>query len=232
MTITEQNFFNVLSDALWNRPLNLENPIEYDEILKLSASHQLLALVFEKLCDSIEFKASSSYKKAYMEVMMTVISQTQRTEIFLDIYKKLLGLGIQPIVMKGIICRELYGKYKDHRPSSDEDLLVLPKDFSMICQFFISEGYKSNMNPDDIDLNELQAISFWKENGGHFEIHINPIGKSNELSCLMDSYFHDVFKDSIVEEINGVKIKSMSHTNHFLFLVFHALGILSAAASV
>ena len=221
MNTSEQNFFNILSSALWDKPLFLDNP-DYKEILDISISHHLMPLVFEKLCEDSNFKATQLYSKAKMNVMLKVIGQAQRTNIFLDVYKKLNEQGIYPIVMKGIICRMLYGKYADHRPSSDEDILVLPEDFHKTCEFFKSEGYDSNMNPDEVDLNNLQAISFFNNNGGHFEVHVNPIGKGNELSSLMDSYFHDVFKDSIEFEINGVKIKSMSHTNHFLFLVFHA----------
>ena len=222
MNISEQNLFNILSSALWNKKVELVEPIDYDAILRIAGSHQILAVVFEKLCENEDFKKSTVYSKAYMEVMMTVIGQTQRTKIFLDVYRRLNNLEIYPIVMKGLICRSLYGKYEDHRPSSDEDILVLPEDFYKTCEFFKSEGYESNMNPDEIDLNELQAISFFNKNGGHFEVHVNPIGKGNELSTLMDSYFHNVFKDSIEEEIHGVKIRTMSYTNHFLFLIFHA----------
>ena len=222
MTPTEQNFYNILSEALFEKQTELVNPVDYDAILEIAARHQLFALVFEKLCEDSIFKATQLYSKAKMNVMLKVIGQAQRTNIFLDVYKKLNEQGIYPIVMKGIICRMLYGKYADHRPSSDEDILVLPEDFHKTCEFFKSEGYDSNMNPDEVDLNNLQAISFFNNNGGHFEVHVNPIGKGNELSSLMDSYFHDVFKDSIEFEINGVKIKCMSHTNHFLFLIFHA----------
>ena len=221
MTPTEQNFYNILSGALWDKPLFLDNP-DYKEILDISISHHLMPLVFEKLCEDSNFKATQLYSKAKMNVMLKVMGQAQRTQIFLELYKKLNEQGIYPIVMKGIICRMLYGKYADHRPSSDEDILVLPEDFHKTCEFFKSEGYDSNMNPDEVDLNNLQAISFFNNNGGHFEVHVNPIGKGNELSSLMDSYFHDVFKDSIEFEINGIKIESMSHTNHFLFLIFHA----------
>lgn len=222
MTLSEQNFFNILSSALSDKPLSLNAPVEYGKILEIAVSHQIMPLVFEKLCEDAAFKQTPLYAKSKMQVMLKVMGQTQRTEIFLDLYKKLNKQGIYPIVMKGILCRELYGKYADHRPSSDEDILVLPGDFHKICEFFKSEGYKSNMNPDEVDLNELQAISFFHKNGGHFEIHVNPIGKENELSALMDSYFHDAFADSIYEEIKGVQIRSMSYTNHFLFLIFHA----------
>lgn len=38
----------------------------------------------------------------------------------------------------------------------------------------------------------------------------------------MNDYFHDVFESSIDTECHGLKIKAMSHTEHFLFLVLHA----------
>jgi len=54
---------------------------------------------------------------------------------------KLAQQGIYPIVMKGMICRQLYGDLGEHRPSSDEDILVEIKDFYKVQEILEKEGY-------------------------------------------------------------------------------------------
>ena len=42
------------------------------------------------------------------EVIRQVMIQSRRTEEFLMLYKKLLEEGLTPLVVKGIICRNMY----------------------------------------------------------------------------------------------------------------------------
>ena len=47
---------------------------------------------------------------------------------------------MQPLVMKGIVCRSLYPK-PDLRPSGDEDLLIPEKDFAAVDAYFMRKGF-------------------------------------------------------------------------------------------
>lgn len=49
--------------------------------------------------------------------------QTMRTNEFLELNKKLHAAGVRPLVVKGIICRNLYPQ-PDYRRFGDEDVLV------------------------------------------------------------------------------------------------------------
>ena len=37
-------------------------------------------------------------------------------------------------MMKGLICRQLYGEYCDHRPSGDEDILIRKAEYKQVQQ--------------------------------------------------------------------------------------------------
>lgn len=56
--------------------------------------------------------------------MSIVAGQARRAEAFLSLYQQFIKANMHPLVMKGIICRQPYGDFCDHRPSGDEDILI------------------------------------------------------------------------------------------------------------
>ncbi len=73
--------------------------------------------------------------------MSIVAGQARRTEAFLSLYKEFVKADIHPIVMKGLICRQLYEEYCDHRPSGDEDILIQKSEFELVQQILVKNGY-------------------------------------------------------------------------------------------
>ena len=63
--------------------------------------------------------------------MQSIFQQVSRTALFLSDEKELAHLGVQPLVMKGIVCRSLYPK-PDLRTSGNEDLLITEKDIATV----------------------------------------------------------------------------------------------------
>mgnify|MGYP002120156504 CR=1 FL=1 len=45
-------------------------------------------------------------------------------------------------MMKGLICRQLYGEYCDHRPSGDEDILIRKAEYKQVQQIPQEIGYR------------------------------------------------------------------------------------------
>lgn len=90
----------------------------------MSKKHNLLPLIFEKASEDNNFVGLPVYQRLALETMSIVAGQARRTEAFISLYSKFVNEDIHPIVIKGIICRQLYGDLCDHRPSSDEDILV------------------------------------------------------------------------------------------------------------
>ena len=85
------------------------------------------------------------------QAMQSILQQVSRTARFLSDEKELTQLGVQPLVMKGIVCRNLYPK-PDLRPSGDEDLLIPEKDFSAVDAYFMRKGFvrdKETAMPND-----------------------------------------------------------------------------------
>lgn len=126
--------------------------------------------------------------------------------------------------MKGIICRQLYGEFCDHRPSGDEDILIHKSEYESVEDIFIKNGYfpdKEHITEEQKD--ELQEITFSSTNTGlTIEVHLNLMGYGNQLQTKMNAYFESVFDNCIEVEIDGVPVITMCATDHFQYLVLHA----------
>lgn len=226
LTKTDETFLNLLSASIHLSSagtLHL-NSDEWHEVLTLAQSHNVLPLVFEKVSECEAFTILPEYQSLTVEIMATVAGQARRTADFFEIYREFLKNEIHPIVMKGLICRQLYGELCDHRPSGDEDILIRKSEYEQVCQILLSNGYIPEFqNVTAAQLDELQEITFQcNQNGLTIEVHVNPIGHEDGWRRQMDNYFQNVFQNSREEIIDGVPVTTMGHTDHLLFLILHA----------
>lgn len=218
------SFLRLLDGIMHHKTISFINLISYSELLSIAQSHNVYSLICEKLKEYHEFIESVFYKAAITKQMQIIAGQLQRTYAFLEVYQAFLKQEIRPIVMKGIVCRQLYGELCNHRPSADEDLLIRKSDFQAIWNILCSQGYipeRQGITPNQ--LSELQEISFYHPQYKlTIEVHTNPIGIENDIRRRMNDCFQDVFDHMKKIEIEGTEIWTMSDTDHFLFLIFHA----------
>ncbi|MGN0114200.1 MAG: nucleotidyltransferase family protein [Monoglobaceae bacterium] len=222
---TTHNFFILLSGAVCdNAPSDLISPIDWEKILKLAQYHNVYSLVFEQASKYPEFANSSYFDKHMIKATKQVAYQSKWTYEFLKLYCSFAENGLFPIVVKGIVCRQLYGRLCDHRPSGDEDILVKKEDYLTAKSILESSGYSADFESITADqLNELQEVTFYNSSTKlKIELHVNLMGKGNDLRRNMNDCFTDVFDSCIETEISGVKIRTMNHTKHFLYLILHA----------
>ena len=195
--------------------------IDIKEVLEEASRHNLLPLIVEVCSDQIN-RSDPELKGYLYNAMHSIAAQVQRTGEFLRVYKKIAENGYYPLVLKGIICRELYGEYQDFRPSYDEDILIKKEDFEGIRDILIAEGYVPDIDADRFDLKDkIQEVTFCGSNLT-IEVHLNLNGENNQLRKKMNSYFLDVFTNKRIQVIQDVAIYTLSHTDHCLFLIIHA----------
>ncbi len=223
MNESEKNFLILLNRAVHKRNIELVTPIDFKAILHLAEEHNLLSMVFEVLCLEPDFMNQPEYHSMKQKAAALVMMQIGRTNSFLKLYRALSDKGFRPIVLKGIVCRSMYGELCDHRPSGDEDLLIKASEFNSIWKILEEQGYYTNKKLTDSNLKKLHEISFWGKNTKlHIELHLSPIGHENDLRSQMDKYFSNVQENYRELNINGITVRTMNHTDHFLFLVFHS----------
>lgn len=217
------NFLSVLGYAVHpEMKIELSEP-DPEEIFEIAKRHNLYALTAEVLPSLPQLSGFRLSKERFAETVGIVFAQANRTNNFLALYRRLSENGVFPLVVKGIVCRELYGRYSDYRPSSDEDILIRKCDFEKLREVFKACGFVQTADTDFEKQDYQQEVSFHNEKSGlHIEVHLNPFGTRNPLNDKMNSFFRDSFDQSITAEICGTEIHTMNHTDHLLFLIFHA----------
>ena len=213
-----QVFLNIIKAYFHDQTLTDQN-IDSKEIYQMALKHNLVPICYEVLRKNPQYQLPLEFMQT---AIGQVVSQQQRTEQFLFIYQKLLDAGIKPLILKGLVCRELYPQ-SDYRLSSDEDIWIQPQDFERCYRIFIDNHYycqnEQLMNNKDF-LAKVQTINV-TNNVLTVEIHLNLFGTEDKLHEEMNTYFADAFASAITMPVNDQVIYTPDPTKHYLFLIFH-----------
>lgn len=203
---------------------SLQGEVDWSYLVQLAKDHNMLPLFVEEGNKHSSYICRSEYVIEMEEAMLGVAAQVRRTSAFLRLYRAFVEADLHPMVMKGLICRKLYGDLCDHRPSADEDILIRPSDYEKAKSVLLQNGYIAELEvQNESQLRQLQEVSFiHPEERLHIELHLNPMGRQNELRSRMSDCFLNVFEDYREEEVDGVLMRTMNHQDHLLFLVLHA----------
>jgi len=217
------NFLAVINTAIRGKPMKLKNP-DWERISAYAKIHNIVPLVYEG-CSKYEIFSKAPIElrsKYFASSVVSIKEQICRTQVFLDIYNKLLCAGIKPLLLKGLICRSLYGELADHRPSRDEDIYIKTEDFNICRNILEQNGFvMEDLDLNVIPLSELSEITFLHKSGLVIEVHTSLMDNTNQIRARMNSCLEDVYEDCITQELDGRLIYSMSPTKCYLFLFLH-----------
>lgn len=150
------------------------------------------------------------------ENLGSIAAQVKRTNAFLKLYASFRNNDIYPLVMKGLICRQLYGELCDHRPSVDEDILIRIGEYDKVKEVLLANDYIPQMEVESEEqLENLQEVSFIHPTEKlHIELRLNVMCRDNDVCAKMSDYFKDVFEQYREVTIDSVTIRTLSHQNH------------------
>ena len=225
MDIQISNFLKILKKVFdEKKDISLEEPVDWERMSRIAREQNLLPLFFEAACTNEQYAKTSVFVKDQMDTFSMVAEQIQRSNALLEVYEKISAQGIYPIVMKGLVCRQLYGELGEHRPSGDEDLLVEEKDFYTVKEILEQEGYicgRPDITPKE--LAQVKDVSFRNPMRKLLlEVHIEAIGRANEERAQMNDLFPKAHEHGQIIQIYGIDVKSFEPTELLLFLILHA----------
>ena len=212
MNIHGQRFLAVLRASLRNTVIQLNDLSDDDwgQLLQLAKTHQVLPL----FCQSLSSKpACVADLKGVLR--RQVARQTICTHAFLSTYRQLLDGGVRPLVVKGIACRVLYPQ-PDLRPSSDEDLLIVPEQFDAARQLLTSLGFQESGT--GLELTFRHPVS-----GLRLEIHGAAFPGREPAYGHWNTLFEDIFDRAAGIMIGENTIWTPGHDDHMLYLILHTL---------
>lgn len=224
LTALQEEFLKILESFMHGKTYHLPEAFtQIEELYQMAGIHKMTAAVYEQirgeaLLQQPEYTNLARSFKGY--TMREVMMQMQRADGFLRIYEKMCAQGVRPLVVKGIICRNLYEK-SDYRVSGDEDILVRKEDFAVCDAILVAEGFRRE-EPDTEHLpQEIPYIN--PQNGVYIEMHFDLFAEESGAYGHLNKEFEDAYATCIAEDIQGRTVWTLHPTLHLFYLICHSL---------
>ncbi len=203
---------SLLKDARLGRQSEPQ-PCDYELLHHLAQEHQVSALIFNQIYGFPDLPADQ--KAAWTrEAVQINAFQTMRSSRFLQLYEKLREAGVNALVVKGLILRNLYPQ-PDNRPSGDEDLYVPLDEFQQATEILQASGV--------VLVHEAKEENIFDDPGCGLRIELHGVLFNRETKAFgqYQALFESGFQDPAEHQIQGVPVLSLSYDLHFLFLITH-----------
>ncbi len=204
----------------WTQTISEE---EWELLFQKAVKHQILPMIFDTVyaCDS--FQSLSPQKTEYYRqlVFRTVMVQTRNTGEFIRLLKYLLNHQLHPLVVKGIVCRSLYPQ-PDYRPSGDEDVLISAEEFPE-CDHLLREYGMQYADPAKNPMEEHEVPYGKMHSSLCIELHKQLFPPESPVYGEWNRFFAEAQERAVVVHIDGAEVPTMAPTDHFFYLICHAL---------
>ena len=215
MTEIHAALLNILKCALSGvkaPDLHHFTPDLWESLINLSLEQKVLPLVYDVIYAQIPTTQLRT------TVRHQIMVQTMKTDAFLRLYQNWTSVDAYPIVVKGIICRSLYPK-PDLRPSSDEDILVDPKQLAKVVNALEQYGlFTTETDPEAYEFPYRCS-----KNPLYIELHRSLFQPKSESYGHWNALFSDAFESDYYIECFNTRIRTLPPTQHLLYLICHAL---------
>jgi hypothetical protein len=224
MNVTIKTFLDILKAALTGEKPVFDReipPEEWEVLFQMARIHNVLPLMFEAVYASPSAQAAQPLLASVKRpVMRQVVMQTMQTTEFLALNKLLQSAGIRPLVVKGMICRNLYPQ-PDHRPSGDEDVLIPPERYEECHRLLTEFGMQTTVLPEEAG--DAYEVPYTKAGSPlYIELHKHLFPPQSDAYGDMNRFFEDIQDRAVAEEIQGHTIYTLAPTDHLFYLICHA----------
>lgn len=216
MDKTELLFLRILKSALQGQSLPESYEVQeeqWQDILHLAQIHKVLPLVFQAVYQNPTLKNFTEIRGMVRRLVMV---QTAKTCDFLELYEKLRAGGCTPLVVKGLVCRNLYPK-PDLRISSDEDILIPPEQFDRCGRILRDFGMETDL--PEVRQKTDYEVPFRMKNGPLFvEVHKSLFPPESDAYGNWNRFFVAPLQNAVTDG----KVLTLSPTEHLFYLICHA----------
>lgn len=225
MEKTKELFIDAFRASLKNERVSWSGPFEDEQwalLFKLADIHHVLPMIYEAVysCPAAGLSGEDILKDAKKQAIGLMTVQVRKTEAFLKIYKALEQAGIRPLVVKGIVLRNIYPG-PDLRMSSDEDILISPEDFD-ICDGVFKKNGLLRQDPQS-DPEKKYEISYRDMSGlVYIELHKYLFPPEQAAYGSWNEYFGHVHDNRTEIDVERESIFTMAPTDNIFYLICHA----------
>lgn len=215
-------FLEAVGAALENRQVHWNTdvtPEQMAQVLFLAEQHHVLPLVFEAVynCPAATYMDGVLFMQCKRSTVQSVTVQAIKTEDFLELNRHLRNKGVTPVVVKGLICRNLYPN-PDYRTSGDEDVLCGEHQFRDCHKLLIDYG----MEPGGSSLDSYEVPYHKEDSALYIELHKCLFPRESDIFSDCNRFFDDCFDRLIHIDVQGEPVATLNYTDHMLYLILHA----------
>lgn len=195
---------------------------KWEELYTISEKHSTEPMIYQQIFRDESFQKSDPNFQMFWKnrTLGLAGSQARRSILFLVLYEKMRQNGLHPLVVKGIVCRELYAQ-PDLRISNDEDLLIPREEFQAVDDFLLQEGF---LREELESGKEYQEVGYQNPGTGiYLEIHMDLFAKESGAYGYLNQLFVNAFVNPAVLNIQGTDVYTLNPGLHFLYLICHSL---------
>lgn len=224
MNTTNKRFLEALRASLRKQNVDWTGLSENDwrELFRLADSQGVLPLIYQATYNCPSAKEHENIMKAYFNVVSEQVAmQAIKTADFLEVYQKLCQSGVKPLIVKGLICRNLY-PFPDYRLSTDEDVFIQEKQFAICHKEFMDYGLQ--LLEEDEDIMAAHEVAYWKKiTFLYIELHKSLFVTDSDAYGDFNRFFDKAHERAIQEMVQDVPIYTLKYTDHLFYLICHAL---------
>ena len=208
---TKECLLSLLSNALFQKPIDITQDIDFDALYKESLSQTVNDVAFSVIKNQLPPDLKDVWEFNFnMDMLRNSVVSYGHTQV----NKMLSDAHIDYVILKGCVSASYY-PIPMLRRLGDVDFLVKPEDFEKVKSLFLQSGFEY------IKTNHEYEIEF-KKDDVVFELHkrINGI-PDNKLGKKIDELFSDIFDKAQLIETDFATYISPSPFHHGLIMLLH-----------
>ena len=191
------------------------SPRDWEPLFALAENHRVLPLVFQAVhrCPALAQAPAELLRLRRAQVLQLTALQVRQTAEFTEVRDALTASSVRFLVVKGIICRNLYPN-PDFRLSGDEDLLVHPDDLPRCHSVLTELGYttaEAAAKAHELSYHNPRRVL-------HLEIHRNLFPPEQPAYGELNGLFPEFFSGHILQD----GTPTLGASEHMLYLLCHA----------
>ena len=224
MESVKELFLQALRASLQKKTVDWEEEMtveQWQKLFAVASGHHVLPMIYEVVyaCPAARKADPQIFMAAKKQTMQMVMLQTIRTDALLKLLPSLAAAGVTPLVVKGIICRELYPN-PDCRISGDEDLLIPEEQFDLCHETMLACGLELSDPEQDLTAFEVS----YRQQGSrlHIELHKQLFSPESDAYGGFNRFFEGVHQRVVDQTVQGVMVPTMNHTDHLFYLICHS----------
>ena len=210
--LTQKTVLNLLSSAMFQKPLNVDDEVDWNLVFKECRAQSVISLAFSALPkDKVP---EDVFQKWREQVNSGLAANSRICYAHTMLHNLLTNAGITYVILKGCASAEYYPEPL-LRTMGDVDFYVRENDKKTVHDLLIENGFVFNDHHHEIE-------RAYEKDSVILELHWGITGvPGGKTGALIQQYIEDIFEKSSLKQLDLAQYYSPSPFHHGLIMLLH-----------